>query len=570
MKRTTHLFKSLLAILVLAGITNFAAFGKGAKNPQIIENPDGSISITRIDKDGKAVKFNQNYDGAKDVTQVIVSQTSRSNPVIVDLSAYEGKDVELQLSCEMQVTDKSGGTSRIIWMVNELEENFPKLFDKKVESGKWFKVNTHITIHLAGKRQLYISGGVLNKENLTIYIKNFNLKISGEGLTKNAAKPVSWTDAPAIKEAYKDIFDYFGLCVSYNNNFREPLLQKGLPYQADAVTMENEFKPDFIFAWAKPGRLTQFKGEDGKFYDVPGDIPNFKQMDSILSDMKKLGLKLRGHVLVWHSQTPAWFFQKNYGLKGETELVSPAEMNARLEWYIKTVLEHTAEWEKKNNGGKHMVFAWDVVNEAASDNASETNFLRDEHSSKWFEIYRNERFIVNAFRYANKYAPKDVELVYNDYGCASPMKNKAICKIIDAIKAAPDARIDAVGMQTHIGINDSVDNFEKAVKNFLAKNLNVQITEMDVANGKTSYNAMKLKDVYKTYFEMFIRNRKAPAKKGIEGVTLWGVRDEWTWLNGMENNKGYTQYPLLFRGKTYECKPAFFGVLEAATSSSSL
>ena len=62
--------------------------------------------------------------------------------------------------------------------------------------------------------------------------------------------------------------------------------------------------------------------------------------------------------------------------------------------------------------------------------------------------------------------------------------------------------------------------------------------------------------------EMFIRNRKQPGKNGIEGVTLWGVRDEWTWLNGM--HRGHTQYPLLFRGSNFECKPAYYGVIEAA------
>ena len=52
-------------------------------------------------------------------------------------------------------------------------------------------------------------------------------------------------------------------------------------------------------------------------------------------------------------------------------------------------------------------------------------------------------------------------------------------------------------------------------------------------------------------------------KNGIEGVTLWGVRDEWTWLNSM--HKGNTQYPLLFQGKEFYCKPAYYGVIEAAS-----
>ena len=557
MKRTLIFFTT--AFLLFSGCS------AKQKDAQVIENADGSVSIIRIDEDGKAILVNKKYNGATNVTQVNLAQTSRANPVIVDLAAYEGKDIDIQFSCEMLVEDKTTEKTQIVWMINELNENMPKLFDRKVENGKWFSVNKHITLHLSGKRQLYISGAGLNKDTSTFYIKNFKLRLNGEGLTKNAPPPAVWTDVRGVKDALKDYFDYFGFCVSYNNTFKEALLQKGLPLHASCITMENEFKPDFIFAWAKPNKLSEFRGEDGKLYEVPADIPNFKQMDSILSDMKKLGLKLRGHTLVWHSQTPAWFFQKNFSRNGETELVTPAEMNARMEWYIKTVLEHVAEWEKKNNNGEHMILAWDVVNEAASDNSTETNYLRDASSSKWFAIYQNDTFIVNAFRYANKYAPKDVKLVYNDYGCSSPNKNKAICKIIDAIQAAPDARIDAAGMQTHISINDSAVNFEKAVKNFLAKGINVQITEMDVANGASSYNAMKLKDCYKSYFKMFIANRKQPGKNGIEGVTLWGVRDEWTWLNSM--HKGHTQYPLLFNDKNYYCKPAYYGVIEAAEES---
>ena len=553
MKRT--LIALTAALVVLTGCSS------KKQSAQTIENTDGSVSITRIDEDGKAVLFNKKFENSKNVTQVNLNKTSRSNPVSIDLSAYEGKDLEIQLSCEMYIEDKSSQKTQVIWMINELEENFPKLFDRKVENEKWFSVNKHMTIHLSGKRQLYVSGGTLNKDS-TIYIRNFKLRLNGEGLTKDAPEPEVWTEVTGVKDALKDYFDYFGFCVSYNNTFKEPLLQQGLPLHASVITMENEFKPDFIFGWNKFNRLTEFRGEDGRLYEVPADIPTFKQMDSILADMKKLGLKLRGHTLVWHSQTPARFFQRNYGRNGEKELVGPEEMNARMEWYIKSVLEHVAAWEKENNNGEHIVLTWDVVNEAASDNATDANYLRDAGSSNWFAIYKDATFIVNAFRYANKNAPKDVKLVYNDYGCASTMKNKAICKIIDAIQAAPDARIDAAGMQTHIGINDSAADFEKAVKNFLAKGINVQITEMDVANGSSSYNAMRLKNCYKTYFKMFIENRKQSGKNGIEGVTLWGVRDEWTWLNSM--HKGHTQYPLLFKGNNFQCKPAYYGVIEAA------
>ena len=341
--------KKKLAVFTASLLILLTGCSAKSSDPQVVENSDGSISITRIDEDGKAIKYNQKFDGAKDVTEIDLSKTTRANPVVIDLSAYEGKDVEIQLSCDMYIQNKSDNTYRVIWMVNEIQENFPKLYEHKQPAGKWFSVNKRLTVHLSGKRQLYVSGSGFEKDNTKIYIKNFKLRLNGDGLTKNDPPPLKWTEAPGIKDVYKDYFDYFGFCVSYNNTFRESLLQKGLPHQASVITMENEFKPDFIFGWSKPAKLTEFRGEDGNLYEVPADIPNFKQMDSILSDMKKLGLKLRGHTLVWHSQTPAWFFMKNFSRKNESDLVTPEEMNARMEWYIKSVMEHVAEWEKKNN-----------------------------------------------------------------------------------------------------------------------------------------------------------------------------------------------------------------------------
>ena len=35
--------------------------------------------------------------------------------------------------------------------------------------------------------------------------------------------------------------------------------------------------------------------------------------------------------------------------------------------------------------------------------------------SRWYQVYKSEEFIVDAFRFANAYAPSDVKLCYNDY-----------------------------------------------------------------------------------------------------------------------------------------------------------
>jgi endo-1,4-beta-xylanase len=278
---------------------------------------------------------------------------------------------------------------------------------------------------------------------------------------------------------------------------------------------------------------------------------------------------MRGHVLVWHSQTPVWFFRKDYKLAGS--MVDKQTMNARMEWYIKTVLNHVADWEAKNNDGKHIIYAWDVVNEAASDSAAGSRFLRGSNGeqSNWYAVYKDDSFIVNAFRFANKYAPADVLLSYNDYNTYSGNKTTAILKIIDDIQAAEkDAtlptRLNVLGMQSHVSMSyPSVSSYESAVKIFLAKGLDVQVTELDIANGKDKYDAEKLKAKYKEYFTIFLNNRKGDGKNGITGVTIWGIDDATTWLNALGMYKGYRQYPLLFNAD-YTCKPAFYGVIEAA------
>jgi len=555
-----------ITLLIASCFVLFSTVYAQKNEPKIVDNPDGSITINRIDDDGKAVKTNKKVDGFKDVTIVDCSKATKNNLASVSLADYEDKDVFIEFSCDMKVVDKTGATNEIIWLVNEVDQNFPQLYRNKVESGKWTSIHSKLFLHLGKNRQLYISGAKVDKANVTIYLKNFKVKISGDSIGKNAIEAVSWVNAPSLKDTFAPYFDYFGMAISYNSNFTNKTLQDGAKRHLTCMTMENEFKPDFIFGWPRITKLEDFVAEDGKTYQVPAGIPSFAQMDKIMADAKKLGINIRGHVLVWHSQTPEWFFQKNYGLKGEKDLVSIAEMNARQEWYIKTVLQHVKEWEVKNYNDQRMVFAWDVVNEAASDNSTESNWLRGADSSKWFAIYNSDEFIVNAFRYANKYAPKEVKLVYNDYGCSSPRKNKAICKIIDAIQAAPDARIDAVGMQSHVAMDTPVtgaNSFETAIKNFLDKGLNVQITELDIAHGAASYSPVAMKAKYKEFFELFLKYRKTPGKKGVEGITLWGVKDEWTWLNSMHKS---TQHPLLIQGNNFDVKPCFYGVIESVDS----
>ena len=369
----------------------------------------------------------------------------------------------------------------------------------------------------------------------------------------------NWKDVPALKDALAPYFDYFGFAIP-ENQLKDKNIMAGASYQANCFTCENECKPDFIFNWAKPTSTVDFKGEDGHLYKVPESLAGFTRLSQILEIARDNKMKMRGHVLVWHGQTPDWFFKKNYN--SNEGYVDKAEMAARQEWYIKSVLEFVKSWEDINNGGKRIIITWDVVNEACTDSAWTDDPLRT--ASPWYSIYGDDTFIVNAFRFANRYAPKDVKLAYNDYSCYSPQKTKAICRVVQDIQAARDARIDVVGMQSHVSMTyPTVADYEKAVQTFLALGVDVQVTEMEIAFGGKLASQEALGKLYAEYFKMFLDNRKLPGKNGISGITLWGTKDEASWIRNNTDSMNKVQSPLLFE-KDYECKPAFFSVLETA------
>ncbi len=366
---------------------------------------------------------------------------------------------------------------------------------------------------------------------------------------------IFWHDAPSLKEALLPNLDYFGFS-AVAAELKSEVIVKGLSHHGNSTTVGNEWKPDYILRRA-PAKLVPFTAEDGKTYEMPENL-FFDVMDETLSIARDAGLELRGHTLVWHNQTPKWFFRK--GFKNSGELVSVEEMTARQEWYIKGVLEHIKDWEARENDGKRIVKHWDVVNEAVSDSADVRSWLR--MNSDWYLIFKDDSYIVNAFVLANKYAPKDVRLVYNDYNSYMANKTSGIVNVVKAIQANPKARIDAVGMQSHLKIDfPSIASFKTAVEAFLALGVDIQITELDIHSVmKTDAANERLGEAYANFFKLFLDYRKTDYKNGIEGVTIWGISDAGTWLT---SHHKVPSFPLLFDA-WFNIKPSFNAVLKMA------
>lgn len=407
---------------------------------------------------------------------------------------------------------------------------------------------------------------------------------------------------PSIKQTYSDTFDYIGLAVEYGNfglkctgdkytgtythdkSWGTPSelyyseVQQGISKHANTITLGNELKPQFLLQWWDGNGSSQskktFTASNGKTIDVPDKLNGEALIYATLNAAKNAGVKMRGHVLTWHSQTPEGFFREKYSKDGA--LVSKEVMTARHEWYIKTVLDCVAQWEIHNGyagkeTGNHLIWAWDVVNEAMADDAGTTytgtnqNWLRGSTSetqgkdpanggSRWYEIYKNEEFIINAFRFANAYAPADVKLCYNDYNEYMANKTSSIEHIARLIKEGKEQsiagksvspRLDVIAMQSHVGTSwPSLSEYESALKKFLAI-ADVHVSELDFS-AETPQEAEK---AYANYFKMLKKYGKNYSGNKITCVTIWGINNESSWINPSTNyNTGekYKSYPLLF------------------------
>lgn len=557
--------KRILTVLFSACLAVTSLFAAEVKSGPV-KNEDGSFTITKIDEDKASIKFGQKADGFKDVTVVTGSKVTKQNPISISLADFKNQEISISISGDLKITGKDAEYD-MVWMINDFDAGFPELMHKKIKTGEWTSFKGNLTLSMGENKALYLSKQGIPVDELKFFIKNLEVKIVTSG---DLGPKLTWMEVPSIKKAYKDYFK-FGLAVTYKGELNNPDIQDGLYRHVESITLGNAFKPDFLFAWQNPNaKITQFTDSTGKTIDVPALLPKFNDMDAILGIAKMNNLKIRGHVLTWHSQTPHWFFTEGYSNSKDAPYVDVDTMNARHEWYIKSVLEHVAEWEAKNKCKEHVVWAWDIVNEAAADNSTDTRFLRED--SDWYRVYKDESFIVNAFRFANKYAPKDVVLVYNDYGTYSASnnskagKNHSVIKIIKAIQANPEARIDAVGMQSHINMNypkiNGDDSFERAIKNFLELGIDIHITELDIGHsGK--YSPLKMKARYKDLFKLFLDYRAKDGEHGITSVTLWGITDNSTWLDNQKEYKNNKQHPLIFEGTELYAKPAYYGVMEA-------
>ncbi|PWW06249.1 GH35 family endo-1,4-beta-xylanase [Paenibacillus cellulosilyticus] len=240
----------------------------------------------------------------------------------------------------------------------------------------------------------------------------------------------------------------------------------------------------------------------------------FDRADRIANFAFDNGIALRGHTLVWHSQTPDWVFKDENG-----NLASKEVLFARMKRHIDEVMGHY----------KGKIYAWDVVNEVIEPGDNKPGGLRN---SKWYQI-AGEEFIEKAFEYAHAADP-NAKLFINDYGTDNPVKRQDLYDLVKRLKAK-GVPIDGVGHQTHIGIaNPTIQAIDETIEKFTDLGVEQQVTELDMSvytSDNDAYEtfpeelAIKQAYRYKELFDVFKKHAD-----DLTAVIFWGKDDLNTWL----------------------------------------
>ena len=318
--------------------------------------------------------------------------------------------------------------------------------------------------------------------------------LSGNGMTARAQ---------GLKDAYKDYF-MIGVAVNQRNvsNADQQALVKS---EFNSLTCENDMKPE------------PTEPREGQF--------NWENADRIANFCRANGIKLRGHCLMWHSQIGRWMTQDN-----PTKEV----FYARMKNHIQAIVSRY----------KDVIYCWDVVNEAISDDPNATDPYRQ---SVMYKLCGDE-FIAKAFEYAREADPNAL-LFYNDYSCVDAHKRERIYNMVKKMKAA-GVPIDGIGMQGHYNIYFPTEaQLDEAITRFKEIVKHIHITELDIRTNEEMGGGLQfsreganvtdsvkqhLADQYARVFRVFRKHKDV-----IDCVTFWNLGDRDSWL-------GAANYPLPF------------------------
>lgn len=496
------------------------------------EDGDVSAFSKRGDTDTSVIGTAEDPDAPSGTT--VMSITERSN-------GWNGPQFSVSDNCEPGVKYTASVWVKTAWYnscmlsmqyTDEAGEQHYSNLATAVSEGGWVQIPEVSFSYSEDMKDVYIY--VECSDKVDLFVDDFSVKTAPVYAIEK--------DIPGLKDVFADYFKIGGAVTASElapNSTKELILK-----HYNSITLGNELKPENMLDQAG----CQALAAEGKNGEVAVSLNG--QARSILNFCRDNDIAVRGHVLVWHSQTPGWFFKEDYTTEGEW--VDKDTMLSRMESYIKGVMEVLAEEYSDVN-----FYAWDVVNEAwLDDGTPRKGGMYDENAnnSGWTQVFGDNSFIPYAFEYARKYAPEGCKLYYNDFNEYMPQKVEAIVNMATELKE--QGLIDGIGMQSHLDVRTGADAFpsvsvyNSALDKYAALGLDIQVTELDATipkdTGDQYFDAQA--EYYKGIMDSIIAH-----KDSISAVVFWGTTDDQSWRT--------TQSPLLFNAD-YTAKPAFYAIIE--------
>ncbi|MDM8084450.1 endo-1,4-beta-xylanase [Cellulomonas cellasea] len=347
--------------------------------------------------------------------------------------------------------------------------------------------------------------------------------------------------APSVIEDLPALMDSVGVPLGVAIDSRETTGSASdlLLRHFNQITAENHMKPE---AW----------------YAADGTFSPHVEADALMKYSQDNDLRMYGHVLVWHSQTPDWFFQDSAGAPLPATPAGQQILKDRLRDHIFNVAEHLSDEYGEFGSATNPLVAWDVVNEVVSDGAENPDGLR---RSEWFRIL-GEQYIDLAFQYADEAfndefasasgPARPVALFINDYNTEQSGKQQRYFDLVERLleRGVP---LDGVGHQFHVNLDMPVSALESAITRFEGMGVTQAVTEFDVTTGTPVTQARLIDQGYyfRDAFEMFRAHESS-----LFSITVWGLTDGRSWRDS-------SGAPLVFNDALL-AKPAYYGAAGAS------
>jgi len=551
------MFKKIALCIAILLVLGFSSCKETENEDVPITTPTPDfVAVTEwngltVPKGTAAVKYNIIQKGKTDVLKVSSSGEKYGFSVLeYNLSEYKNQSITIEMSFDIWLET----AGKVAWQLAQSDNTYPVIAGNTsdtLEVGKWYTITKTTTITPTGST-LYLSSSQLG-DTTVAYIANILIKINGEIV----APPFS-ADTPLYKRWSFMVGAAVPTSAFTTTNNQYPLLKR-----FNVLVAENDMKPQSIMPSSKPATF-------------PGTY-RWTNADKLVAYAKANNAKVRGHVLIWHSQTPDYFFDVTGSGDTATTTMTKAVLYDRMEKHIKTVFEHF----------RGDVLWWDVCNEVVGDDGNIRKAENPSSGGSWYtKVMENSgqtgmdkyEFVLKAFQWSRQYADanggQNVKLYLTDYNTEfnSWSKQAGFLKLIDYL-ITNDAPIDGVGFQLHINytfdpaqIGTAIDKVNAKTRKD-GKKLISQVTELDISlysdsttttlsntdrNTRLTTQATK----YRQLFDIF--KQKYDAGK-LDMVLVWGLADGESWLNNRP--AGRVDYPLLF-DRSYQPKDAYMNLLK--------